>query len=247
MKKGEYITVGKKMIGLCIAAFLVSQMAAAYNSNASADTSGRISRALSNGEINGLDCIGNSSNGLDCATTPDPGTPFAQVITSSSNVGIPIHPTPYIGIPFSPDFPVYEDPYAKCEINLSEKELANEEKLQKEIDAIYEQINALYEKINEKSSQMPQHYDQTCMTQVDRDNMKARCNLTDDDLAKMDRVQAELNALYEKLGGTDDEKIWEEINNKEEELRGISACIYGPIELMGSMKPGEPTELRYML
>lgn len=243
MKNGEYITVGKKLIGLCIAALLVSQMVAAYNSYAS----GGIGGGSSNEKMNGLDCVGNSSNGLDCAATPDPGTPFAQVLTSSSNVGIPIHPTPYIGIPFSPDFPVYEDPYAKCEINLSEKELANEEKLQKEIDAIYEQINALYEKINEKSSQLPQHYNQTCMTQVDRDNMKARCNLTDDDLAKMDSIQAEINALYGKLGGADDENIWEEINNKEEDLRGISACIYGPIELMGSIKQVEPTEPKYIL
>ncbi len=220
--------VGKKLIGLCIAAFLVSQIATAYNSSGSADTSagasGRV-MGLSN-EQSSVDCIGNSSNGLDCAVTP--------------NADIPIHPTPYIGIAIDPVIPSYEDPYAKCEINLSEKELANEAELQREIDALYEQINALYEKINEKSSELPQHYNQSCMMQVDRENLKERCNLTDGDLAKMDELQAEINALYEKLGGADDEKTWEEINAKQEELSNISTCVYGPMEPIGLMESGEP-------
>ena len=233
MKIDEYMMVGKKLIGLCIAAFLVSQIVAAYNGGAS----GRV-MGLSN-EQNGVDCIG-GSNGLDCAITSGVGVPVAPALPPAPDAGMLVHPTPYVSISIAPDLPSYEDPYAKCQINLSEKELANEAELQKEIDALYEQINALYDKINEKTSQLPQHYNQSCMTQVDRDNLKERCNLTDDDLARMDEIQAEINALYEKLGGADDEKTWEEINQKEQELSNISTCVYGPMMPVEQTKPGEP-------
>ncbi len=218
--------VGKKLLGLCIAALLVSQMAAALNGDASADASGRIMRGVSNEQTNGVDCIGGPT-GMDCAITPGARTTTAPVLPSTPDTGILIAPTPDVGIQVPVDFPPYEDPYAKCEITLSEKELAKEAKLQKEIDALNEQINALYEKINEKTGQMPQHYDQECMTRVDRDNLKKTCNLTDADMDKIDRIQAELNTLYAKLGEANDEKIWEEINKKNEELSSLfSMCTY---------------------
>jgi hypothetical protein len=149
------------------------------------------------------DCIGPSANGFDC------------VIPTIE--------------PNEPEFPVYVDPYQKCEINLSKAELKKEEKLQSEIDALYEKVNSLYEKLWPKYEQLPNHFDQKCIEQIDRETMKKQCNLTDEGMEKVDALQSELNDLYQMLGSGDDERIWEEINKKQEELNNLLVCDYsGP-------------------
>jgi hypothetical protein len=149
------------------------------------------------------DCLGEGANGLDC------------VIPSVE--------------PNSSEFPVYVDPYQKCEINLSKSELKKEEKLQNDIDALYEKVNGLYEKLWPKYEQLPNHFDQTCIEQIDRENMMKQCNLTDESIKRVDTLQSELNALYQKLGNGDDERTWEEINQKQEELNNLLVCDYsGP-------------------
>jgi hypothetical protein len=146
------------------------------------------------------DCIGPGANGLDCMIpVPEPN---------------------------EPEFPVYVDPYQKCEINLSKAELKKEEKLQKEIDALYEKVNGLYEKLWPKYEQLPNHFDQKCIEQIDRETMKKQCNLTDEGMKKVDALQSELNVLYQKLGSGDDERVWEEINNKQEKLNNLLVCDY---------------------
>jgi hypothetical protein len=119
--------------------------------------------------------------------------------------------------------------YSSCEITLSKAEFKKEKKLQQEIDALYKQIDDIYAKINEKSEQLPQHYDQECIEQVDREMLKERCNLTDEELAKIETIQSEINALYANLQGANDDNTWEEINRKGEEINSISACVYGPM------------------
>jgi uncharacterized coiled-coil protein SlyX len=323
MKIGEYLMVGKKLIGLCIAALLVSQTAMAYNAGAS----GRIMNEVSIEPTNSADCIG-GPEGSDCVSS-DPGyLPYedtyakCEIILSKNELAKEAKTQKEIDALYEKINALYEkineksaklpqhlndtcmeqvnreqlkksckltdadleemdrinaemnalygklsgaddtqtwdeinrlgeklsnmysncvyqnvdswdvpgdDPYAKCEIILSKEEQKKEDKLQKEIDALYEQVNALYEKVNEKSEQLPAHYDQKCIEQVDREMLKERCNLTDDDLAKIDSIQSEINALYENLNGASDESTWKEINRKGEEINEISACVYGPV------------------
>ena len=146
------------------------------------------------------DCLGEGANGLDCTNEPN-----------------------------SSEFPVYVDVYQRCEINLSKAELKKEEKLQNDIDALYEKVNGLYEKLSPKYGQLPNHYDQKCIEKIDRETMMKQCNLTDDGMKRVDALQSELNTLYQKLGNANDEKTWEEINQKQEELNGLLVCDYsGP-------------------
>jgi len=123
----------------------------------------------------------------------------------------------------------YEEMYSSCEIELSNAELKKEARVQAEIDALNKQIEELYAKINEKSEQLPQHYDQKCIEEVDREMLKERCNLTDGELEKIESIQSEINALYANLQGASDENTWEEINRKGEGINSISACVYVPV------------------
>jgi len=130
---------------------------------------------------------------------------------------------------YSGPFLPYEELYSSCELKLTKAELKKEARVQAEIDALSKQIDDLYTKVNEKSAQLPQHYDQKCMEEVDREMLKERCNLSDDELVKIEAIQSEINALYTNLKGTNDDNTWEEINRKGEEINAISTCVNGPI------------------
>lgn len=125
--------------------------------------------------------------------------------------------------------PVYMDPYLVCQRELTPEELEKEKRLQSEIDVLQRQIEDLYKKMDEKMSQLSSRYDEDCIKEVEKNNTMETCNLSGDEYAKMDALRMELDALYQKLGGENDEQVWEQIKVLEGQLSTVFTCgYYGP-------------------